>query len=344
MSLAPYTAVMFASYGGPNEPDDVLPFMRNATAGRGIPDDRLMEVSQHYMLFGGRSPINELNAALMEAVHGELLRRGVDVPVVIGNRNWTPYFAETTRQLVDDGHTRVLALPTSAYRSYSSCRQYDEDLAKAQEEVDGVIQFDKIGPFAESEAFVDAQSRATVAGVRKLREEIGDRALKVLFVTHSIPTAMNACSGPGNPELRYDVMTERVAARTVALAQADLGEELDWELTYCSRSGAPHIPWLEPDVNDLMEELPEGLGVVTVPIGFISDHMEVAYDLDTQAKETAAAQGLPYVRAATVGTDPGFVAMLADKLLELAAVARGELDEPEFRCTAPGHCLPRPAH
>ena len=342
MSLAPYTAVMFASYGGPNEPDDVLPFMRNATAGRSIPDERLLEVSQHYMLFGGRSPINELNAALMAAVRAELVRRGVEVPVVIGNRNWNPYFAETTQQLVDDGHTRVLALPTSAYRSYSSCRQYDEDLEKAQAGVDRGIRFDKLGPFAETEGFVAAQARALVDGVRKLREQIGDAPLKVLFVTHSIPTAMNACSGPGDPELRYDATTLRVASKAVDLAEAELGTRLDWELTYCSRSGAPHIPWLEPDVNDRMEELPEGVGVVAVPLGFISDHMEVAYDLDTQAKETAAAQGLHYVRAATVGTDPGFVAMLVDKLLEAAAVARGELNEPEFSCAEPACCLPRP--
>lgn len=344
MSLAPYTAVMFASYGGPNEPDDVLPFMRNATAGRGIPDERLREVSQHYMLFGGRSPINELNAALMAAVREELQRRGIEVPVVIGNRNWTPYFAETTRQLIDEGHTRVLALPTSAYRSYSSCRQYDEDLEKAQEGVDGAIRLDKLGPFAETEGFVAAEARAVVDGVRTLREEIGDAPLKVLFVTHSIPTAMNACSGPGDPELRYDAMTVRVASQAAALAEAELGETLDWELTYCSRSGAPHIPWLEPDINDRLEELPEGLGVVAVPVGFISDHMEVAYDLDTEAKQTAADRGLRYLRAATVGTDPGFIAMLVDQLLEKAAVARGELAEPEFSCTAPGHCLPRPAH
>ncbi|MDF1490030.1 ferrochelatase [Tessaracoccus caeni] len=344
MSLAPYTAVMFASYGGPDQPADVLPFMRNATAGRGIPDERLMEVSQHYMLFGGRSPINELNAALMAAVRDELARRGVEAPIVIGNRNWHPFFTETVQQLIDDGHTRVLALPTSAYRSYSSCRQYDEDLAKAEEEAGGAIRFDKLGPFAETEAFVAAQTRVTVDGVRKLREQIGSAPVKVLFVTHSIPTAMNACSGPGDPELRYDAMTMRIAGRVVDLAEAELGEHLDWELTYCSRSGAPHIPWLEPDVNDRMEELPAGLGVVAVPIGFISDHMEVAYDLDTQAKETAAEHGLPYLRAATVGTDPGFIAMLADKLLEMAAVARGELDHPEFSCTATGHCLPRPSH
>lgn len=328
-SLAPYTAVLLASYGGPYKSEDVLPFMRNATAGRGIPDERLVEVSQHYELFGGRSPINERNAELIEAIREELGRRRISVPIAYGNRNWHPFHAETVAELAAAGHERVLALATSAYHSYSNCRQYREDLDAASASVDGRVHFDKIGAFAETDGFVAPNARALAAAVVKIREQIGDGNLRVLFVTHSIPTAMNANSGDGSPGSHYDEQTRRVAERVAAEAASLCGEEPTWELTYCSRSGAPQIPWLEPDVNDRMAELPgEGVvGVVTSPIGFLNDHMEVLYDLDTQARETADEVGLAYVRAATVGTDPDFVAMLVDELLARAAVARGEADD-----------------
>jgi ferrochelatase len=343
VSIAPYSAVLFASYGGPNESADVLPFMRNATRGRGIPDERLLEVSQHYEMFGGRSPINELNAALMEDVRVELARRGIDVPVVIGNRNWHPYFADTVDELVAEGHERVVAVATSAYSSYSNCRQYCEDLAGAS---DGKpITIDKIDPFGESREFVSANARALVEAVRTLRARIGDQTLRVLFVTHSIPTAMNEASHTGQPENRYDAQHLRVAGAVAAAAGEELGEQLTWELTFCSRSGSPHVPWLEPDVNDRMPEVQaEGVaGVVAAPIGFISDHMEVIYDLDTQANETAAELGLPYERAATVGPDPEFVSLLVDRLLEQAAAARGEAAPRNLCQFSTGRCcLPRP--
>lgn len=343
MSLEPYSAVLFASYGGPRESADVLPFMRNATAGKGIPDERLVEVSQHYELFGGRSPINELNEALMDAVRDELARRGIDVPVVIGNRNWTPYIGDTVQSLVNDGHTRVLGLATSAYQSYSSCRQYCEDIDGAVEGQPIVV--DKIDPFWDGPEFVSANARALSAAVRRLRERIGNGSVRVLFVTHSIPTAMNAASAAGEPEGRYDAQHLRVAQGVAAAASVELGEQLEWELTFCSRSGSPRTPWLEPDVNDRMPEVQaDGIdGVVAAPIGFISDHMEVAFDLDTQAKETAQELALPYERAATVGTDPEFVALLVDRLLERAAVARGELPARSTCQYSTGRCcLPRP--
>ncbi len=252
-SLAPYSAVLFASYGGPNRSEDVLPFMRNATAGRGIPDERLLQVSGHYELFGGKSPINELNAALMAEVRAVLVRRGVDVPVVIGNRNWHPLFAETVDELVDGGHERVLAVATSAYQSYSSCRQYCEDLARAS---DGRgLRIDKLDPFWSDASFAEANARALADAVRTLREEIGSAPIRVLFVTHSIPTAMNETSATGEPEHRYDAQHQRVASAVAVIASEALGEELAWELTFCSRSGAPHIPWLEPDANDRMPEV-----------------------------------------------------------------------------------------
>lgn len=337
MSLAPFTAVLVASYGGPDRPEDVLPFMRNATAGRNIPDERLIEVSKHYDLFGGKSPINELNAALMVRLRAELGSRGIDVPVLIGNRNWHPFFAEAASALAAAGHTRVAALATAAYSSYSSCGQYREDLDKAEEGVDGAVTFDKVGPFAESPQFVRANARAVVSAWRELRSQIGDGTAKLLFVTHSIPLSMNAASGSGAPSTRYLAQHERVATRVAELAAAELGEELDWELTFCSRSGAPHIPWLEPDVNDRIEELDGIAGVVTAPIGFISDHMEVRYDLDTQAAATAAGRGLAYVRAGTVDDDQEFISMLADKLVELAAVARGDLTSAALVCGAQCH-------
>lgn len=345
--LAPYDAVLVASYGGPNGPDDVLPFMRNATAGKGIPDSRLLEVSKHYELFGGRSPINELNAALMEQLRAELERRGSSVEVLIGNRNWHPFFGDTARELVAGGQRRVVALATSAYRSYSSCRQYHEDLAGANAETGNQLQIDKLGPFAETDGFVAAATDSLVRAINNLSPLPEGGKLRVLFVTHSIPEAMEQASGPGTAELGYDAQTRRVAQRVAEAAEARLGYELTHELVYCSRSGPPQVPWLEPDVNDRLEELPaEGVtSVVAAPIGFISDHMEVAYDLDTEAKATAAELGLAYERAATVGTDPAFVSMLVDLLFEQAAIARGELAAPAHACYfAEGTCcLPKPS-
>jgi len=285
-ALSPYSAVLLASYGGPRQPEDVLPFMRNATAGRGVPDERLLEVSQHYQLFGGRSPINEQNEALRDALVAELKSRGCPRPVVIGNRNWTPFFAETVSALHRDRHDRVVALTTAAYSCYSACRQYREDLAAVMEQIPGVV-IDKVGPYSERDGFISANVDALVAAVQALRSRIGDGVMKVLFVTHSIPVAMNAASADGTPAARYDAQHIRVAARVAEAAEAHLGERLDWELVYCSRSGSPRVAWLEPDVNDRLAELTGVAGVVAAPIGFISDHMEVAYDLDTQAREPA---------------------------------------------------------
>lgn len=305
----PFDAILVVSYGGPREPDDVLPFMRNATRGRGIPDERLMEVSEHYRMFGGASPINERNAELMDALRAELAARGVRVPIVIGNRNWTPYVSQTVAELEASGAKRVLVLATAAYASYSGCRQYREDLALALTETGADLELTKIGPFAETEGFIQANVDAVRSALATAQ---GDP--RVLFVTHSIPLAMDAASGPGGNN-RYSDQHHRVAEEVAA--RAGLAAD-GWEIAYCSRSGAPHIPWLEPDVNDRMEELAgEGVrSIVTVPFGFINDHMEVVYDLDTEANQTAAEHGLSYLRAATVGVHPAFVAMLADKVLD----------------------------
>ena len=304
----PFDAVLVLSYGGPRRPEDVLPFMRNATRGRGIPDERLLEVSEHYLMFGGASPINERNDELLDALRAELSRRGVDVPVVIGNRNWDPYVTDALAQLAAGGARRVVVLATSAYASYSSCRQYREDLAAAL--ADTGLEFDlvKVGPFAETDGFVAANADA----VRDALAELP--GARVLFVSHSIPTAMDAASGPGGDNT-YSAQHRRVAQAVAS--EVGLTDDA-WEMAWCSRSGAPHIPWLEPDVNDRLAELAaDGVSsVVTVPYGFVNDHMEVVYDLDTEARATASGLGLGYVRAATVGVHPAFIGMLADALTD----------------------------
>ena len=264
---------------------------------------------------------------------------------MIGNRNWHPFIAETLQGLADSGARRLLVMFTAAYSSYSGCRQYREDLARALAQVvvpEGeALVLDKIGPYAESTGFVDASARSVVEALTSRDQDFLHQA-RVLFVTHSIPTAMDAGSGPGGPEGTYSAQHRRVATRVMDAVASELGFAPVWEIAYCSRSGVPHIPWLEPDVNDRMTELAsQGVRrVVAVPFGFINDHMEVVYDLDTQARETADAAHLEYVRAATVGTDPAFVDELVGRLLERAAVARGETPEPldsRYLC-APGCC------
>lgn len=313
MSLTPYDAICFASYGGPDGPDDVLPFMRNATRGRGVPDERLLIVSEHYRAFGGRSPINERNAELLDAVRAELARRGIDVPVTIGNRNWHPYFAQALAELKAAGAHRVLCVATAAYACYSGCRQYRENLADALAEIGGGLELDMLGPFAQTPGFITANADALRAALEQLPHAY------VLFVTHSIPLDMEVAS---DGELgSYVAQHQRVIAATLA----ELGTSPTHELVFCSRSGAPHIPWLEPDVNDRIMELAASgcKQVITVPIGFINDHMEVVYDLDTQARETASENGMDYLRAATAGTHPALVTSLVDTMVARAAVARG---------------------
>ncbi|WP_054952700.1 ferrochelatase [Flaviflexus massiliensis] len=298
-------AYLVLSYGGPNKPEDVVPFLRNATAGKGIPDERLEQVGEHYYMFGGKSPINELNAELVEYLRDELARRGDTTPVVIGNRNWEPYGNDVIRELYDSGARDILAIATSAYDSYSSCRQYREDIARWLGELDlPDLSVRKTKPFWNSDGFLQANRDA----VRDALEEAGDARL--VFVTHSIPTAMNTASGTHH-EHTYQQQHEVVAKRIAD----DLGIA-DWDLAYCSRSGSPHIPWLEPDICDHLEDL-HGRGsasVVLAPIGFISDHMEVKFDLDTEAKAKAEELGMGFVRAATVGVHPAFISQLADIL------------------------------
>jgi len=333
LDARPYDALLLYSFGGPDKPEDVVLFLRNVTAGKGIPDARLEEVGEHYYQFGGRSPINEQNLALKAALEKELAERGIDLPVVWGNRNWAPYTHDAVDELEALGAQRVVALVTSAFSSYSGCRQYREDLAvvldrRGQLGPDGStgVQFDKIRSYFNTPGFVQGNVDAVVEAYHRLEAEGGDgEAARLVFVTHSVPTTMEAASGVGHAT--YSEQHLDIAGLIAAQVSDVLGHPVDWELAYCSRSGPPQQPWLEPDVNDLLEERAAegGSDVVLSPIGFVSDHMEVVYDLDTEALATARECGMRAVRAATVGTAPVFVNQLVDLVLERAALARGDV-------------------
>jgi ferrochelatase len=318
-TVSPYDAVLLVSFGGPERPKDVLPFLENVTRGRGIPRERLEAVAEHYLGFGGRSPINDINRALVEAMRADLRESRIDVPVYWGNRNWEPYLTEVVAQMKEDGVTRAACFVTSAYSSYSSCRQYREDLAAAVEHAGaGAPRLDRLRSYYNHPGFLDPVVDAVVEATA------GRPGVRLVFVTHSIPLSMNDGSGPrGGAYLAQ----HRTAAAYVADRVATVtGHDHAHDLVFCSRSGAPQVPWLEPDVNDHLEKLAgDGVSaVVLVPIGFVSDHMEVVYDLDTEALATAERLGLDTVRVPTSGTDPRFVAMVRDLLLERAAVERGE--------------------
>ncbi len=319
----PYDALLLVSFGGPERPEDVVPFLRNVTEGRGIPDERLEEVGEHYHLFGGRSPINDQVRDLIEAVETDLEANGVKIPVYWGNRNWDPYLADAIAQMKADGVARAAALLTSAYSSYSGCRQYRENLAAAVDAVPGAPQIDRLRAYFNHPGFVEPMVDATLAALADLPEE-ARRGGHLVFVTHSIPVAMNETSGPRGGS--YVAQHRVVAAEIVERVREETGHRYPSDLVFCSRSGPPQVPWLEPDVNEHLRQLKKrGVpGVAVVPIGFVSDHMEVLYDLDTEASATAEELDLPYVRAATAGVDPRFVSMVRDLLLERSAVERGE--------------------
>jgi ferrochelatase len=325
--LDPYDALLLVSFGGPEQPDDVLPFLENVTRGRGIPRERLVEVGRHYFSFGGRSPINDQCRELLAAIRAELDTRGLTTPVYWGNRNWDPYLDAEVRAMADTGHRRVVAVLTSAYPSYSSCRQYRENLYDAVQGTE--VEVDKIRHYADHPGFVTASVDATLAALDQLGP-IGEEA-RLVFVTHSIPIAMAQSSGP-EPRSSVGGYVDwhlAVAAAVTREVSARRGRAYGYDLAFCSRSGPPSQPWAEPDVNDHLTAL-QAAGVpavVVVPIGFVSDHMEVIFDLDTEAAETARQLGLAFARAATAGTHPAFVAGLVDLLLERAAAARGEQPE-----------------
>jgi ferrochelatase len=292
---------LLVSFGGPEGPEDVLPFLRNVTRGRNIPDERLALVGEHYQLFGGVSPINEQNAALLAALQASMPQ----VPVYWGNRNWRPYLTDALRQMRADGVEEAYAFVTSAYSSYSGCRQYRENLAAAQQEVgEGAPRLERLRQYFNHAGFVEPMTENVAAAL----EQAGGSA-HVLFTAHSVPLRQAAASGPDGGAY------PRQVAETARLITEQLGTAVrDWDLVWQSRSGPPSQPWLEPDILETLNRLAErGVQqVVVAPIGFISDHMEVVYDLDVEAAARARDLGLGLVRAATVGTDPRFVAMIGE--------------------------------
>lgn len=314
-----YDAILFASYGGPESQDEVIPFLRRATAGRDVPAERLEEVGAHYRALGGLSPINAQNRALTAALREDLAARGLALPVVLGNRNSPPFFADVLRDLYQAGHRRVLALATSAYSSYSSCRQYREDLAAALAQADLIdrLAVVKVRPFYDRAGFIAANAELITSALRTA----DPASTVIMFTTHSIPHSMAVTAGPS---LATDVVANRytrqhleVAAACIAEAERALGfPPPRWRLVYQSRSGPPRVPWLAPDVNDAVRE-EAALGTrraLLAPIGFVSDHVEVIWDLDTEAQRTAQAVGIELIRVPTVGTHPLFVRGLADLL------------------------------
>lgn len=302
----PYDALIVVSFGGPDGKDDVIPFLENVLRGKPVPRTRLLEVAEHYYHFGGKSPINEQNLAMIEALKHELKQRNIELPIYFGNRNWKPYLAETLQKMKDDGVKRALAFFTSGFSSYSGCRQYRENLAQGLSDLgDGAPKVDHLRKFYNHPGFIEAMADLTRKGQSHLDPDVQGHN-KTLFVAHSIPQSMADHS-------RYEeqlLESSRLIAETAHIS--------DWELVYQSRSGSPHQPWLEPDICDRIEELPaQGYRAVTVvPVGFISDHMEVLFDLDTEAVERAAFVGLQIARIPTVGTHPSFIAMLGELIAE----------------------------
>lgn len=321
--MADYDALLWLSFGGPEGPDDVIPFLENVTRGRGIPPERLEEVGAHYRHFGGVSPINAQNRELVDALRLELAGRGIELPLYFGNRNWHPLLPDTLREIAADGHRRILVLVSSAYSSYSGCRQYRENLAAAVAEtgLGDVLSIDKVRHYFDHPGFVEPMVESVLAALAEL--ETVDADTRLVFTTHSIPTASAATSGPPgwyDPDSGGAYVAQHAAvAQLVRDAVVErVGLPLPWDLVYQSRSGPPQIPWLEPDISDHLDAcLASGASAaVMIPIGFISDHMEVIWDLDTEATEHAHEIGLPVVRAATVGVDPKFVAGLVDLVVE----------------------------
>ncbi len=294
------------SFGGPEGPHDVIPFLENVLRGRNVPRERLLEVAEHYRHFGGVSPINEQNRALIAALVQELNQHGPRLPVYWGNRNWHPLLADTLAQMADDGVRKALAFVTSAWGSYSSCRQYLDDIDRARVAVGGrAPRVDKLRPFFNHPEFIGAMIQRVQAAKSRVAVERRETA-PMAFTAHSIPQSMaQSCA--------YAQQLQD-ASRLVAEGAGST----NWQLVYQSRSGPPGQPWLEPDIGDHLRSLWESgaRDVVVVPIGFISDHMEVLYDLDTEAQALAQELGLNMVRAGTVGTHPRFVRMIRELVEE----------------------------
>jgi protoporphyrin/coproporphyrin ferrochelatase len=311
-----YDAILVTSFGGPERPEEVMPFLENVLRGKNIPRERILEVAEHYYQFGGKSPINDQNRQLVAALEAELARHGICLPIYWGNRNWHPMLTDTLRQMKADRIGRALAFVTSAYSSYSSCRQYRQDIVGAQEAVgEGAPVVDKIRAFYNHPGFVEAmvdRVQQALATIPRGRRE----AAHLICTAHSIPVSMAQTSD-----------YEKQLRETGRLVAEQLGRK-QWQLVYQSRSGPASQPWLEPDILDYLRGLKGREGssdVVIAPIGFVSDHMEIVFDLDTQARDRCAELGLHMVRAQTAGTHPRFISMIRELILE-------RTDENQTRC------------
>lgn len=316
-------ALLVVSFGGPEGPEDVMPFLRNVARGRAISEQRLSAVAEHYHLFGGISPINQCNRQLVAALEQELAGRNAHIPVYWGNRNWHPLLVDTLAQMASDGITSAVALTTSAFGSYSGCRQYTEDIAQAQNTVGATAPIiHKLPPFWNQVGFLEAVAHHLNAALRQ------EPNAAVVFTAHSIPEAM-AATAPYVSQLEQ--------ACTQVAAQVGIS---DWHLAYQSRSGPPQVPWLEPDICAELERLTKAgaTNIIVVPIGFVADHMEVIYDLDTEAQQRASELGIGFWRVPTVGTHPSFVKMIVDM-----AVAPTPSPCPASCCLAPLPPTQRPA-
>lgn len=306
MCAKSYDALLIVSFGGPEGMDDVIPFLENVLRGRNVPHERLLEVAHHYEQFDGVSPINEQNRALIKALKAELAEHGPDLPIYWGNRNWHPMLETTMAQMRDDGVVRILAFFTSMFSSYSGCRQYREDLYRASTVVSPYeFTFDKLRMAYNHPGFVEPNIELVHNALEKIPSVRRDSA-HIAFTAHSLPKSMAA-----------NCAYERQLRETCRLV-ADALNVSKWQLVYQSRSGPPHQPWLEPDICDHLTSLhSEGIqDVVVAPIGFISDHMEVIYDLDTEARNLCDQIGLNMIRAATVGVHPRFVRMIRELIVE----------------------------
>jgi ferrochelatase len=331
-----YDAILVTSFGGPEGPDDVMPFLENVLRGKNVPHERMLQVAEHYYHFGGKSPINDQNRQLIAALQAELAQHGPNLPIYWGNRNWHPLLTDTLRQMKTDGVKRALAFVTSAYSSYSSCRQYRENIARAQEAVgEGAPIVDKIRVFHNHPGFVEAVVDRVQHALGKIPEDRRNQA-DLIYTAHSIPLSMaQSCD------------YEKQLLETGGLVAERLGRK-NWQLVFQSRSGPASQPWLEPDILDCVREIKTrnaASDVVIAPIGFVSDHMEILFDLDTQARELCTELGLNMVRAETVGTHPRFIRMIRELICERIDETQPQLAlgilgaRPNF---CPSDCCPMP--
>lgn len=343
-----YDLVILSSFGGPEGQDDVIPFLRNVTAGRGIPDERLEEVATHYRANGGVSPINEQNRALLAELEKALNEKGPHVPIIWANRNWDPYVKETVQQAYERGARKILVLATSAYPGYSSCRQYREDYGIALEELglEGKLQIDKVRQYFDAPGFITPFKEGLMKGLKDVRARLaettqaaaGNGKIRIMFCTHSVPTSAANEAGPrgvdyegGSAYVEKHLQVARAVLAGVEETEPELLKDTEWELVYQSRSGPPSMPWLEPDVNDALEALEGAVdGVVLVPLGFVSDHMEVKWDLDTEALATCEKLGFIVTRTPTPGTHPAYVEMLRSLIAERVTSTASATDPAEL--------------